>query len=551
MLSFFATVPIFIAVLLYILPLRNLGKIIAMTMQAVIIYCSFRLLFIVKQGDIVSQIGNFEGTMGIILKADTLSSVFITLASVVFFVVALYSFSDDNKRSFWFFLLIWQGLLNGVFLTCDMFNTFVLIEVVTIVVSVMIMHNRDNRSMRDGMLYLMINTVAIQFFLFGIGYLYKLTGTLDFNAVADIVRELDRDTLLLPFALIMTSVSLKCALVPLFSWLPRAHGTPGAPSAVSAVLSGLHIKIGVYIFIRFQAVFQDVFLYEFFIVIGIITGIAGFVLALVQTDIKLILAYSTISQIGMLIIGLNLRDSYSYLGSIYHIVNHALFKSALFLCAGVISQVYGTRNINKIRGVFKRMPYVGTAMVMAILGITGAPLFNGSVSKYFIMSNADTLMTVFFILINLGTITVFIKYSAMLLGQKEKAAQSICENQSADLVRAQDSRPENETAAVICPMKQISIIFLGFVCLIGGMFGEQFIGFLFNVTVDINTGAYMQKTAIFAVSVIGGFLINRYVVGRAAILDRLRRKEIGFRGICTMLGVYFAALLISGRLMLA
>jgi len=103
-----------------------------------------------------------------------------------------------------------------------------------------------------------------------------------------------------------------------------------------------------------------------------------------QYDIKLILAYSTVSQIGLIIFGLSVDNSYSYYGAIYHIINHSIFKTLLFLCAGLIIDHYNTRDMRKIRGVFTSMPLLSVAMIMAMLGVTGAPLFNGSISKYLI-----------------------------------------------------------------------------------------------------------------------------------------------------------------------
>jgi len=522
MLSFFATVPILIAVLLYILPFEKTARAIAITVQLALTCCAFYLFLTCKEGEIVSRIGNYNGVLGIILKADTLSSVFIILTSFIFLIVAVYSFNESVSRLFWFFLFIWQGLLNGIFLTYDLFNIFVLLEVVTIVVSVLIMFNRDHRSMYDGMVYLMVNTVAMQFFLFGTGYVYKLTGVLDMGAAVQSINTLDKSALILPYALLITSISLKCALMPLFSWLPKAHGTPGAPSAVSAILSGLHIKSGIYLFIRFQYVFHDITIPGFFLAIGIITGIAGFLLAISQSDMKLVLAYSTISQIGMIMIGLNVADTYSYTGSLYHIINHALFKSALFLNAGVISQAYGTRDINKIRGVFRRSPIIGTATVMSVLGITGAPFFNGSISKYFIMSGADWISSVPIIFINLGTIIVFIKYSAMLSGRSESAQDTI--------------------KIDIC--KQAATLILGFLCLIGGIFGEQAIMFLFNVRLSVDAVGYVEKIVLFALSGIAGYLLLKFYVNKSPLFKRIKEIDLSFRGICISMGVFFAVTLI-------
>jgi len=544
MLSVFAIAPVIIAVFIFIIPLEKLARAIAIIAQAALLGYALNVFFMCKDADIVTSVGNYDGFLGIILKADTLTSVMLILSSFMFLIATVYSFNDKFSRLFWFFLFAWQGLLNGIFLSNDVFNVFVLMEVATVVVAALIMFKRDNRSMYDGMVYLMVNIVAMQFYLFGSGYIYKLTGTFDMTAAAQAAAGLDRTTLVLPFALIMTAISLKCALVPLFSWLPKAHGTPGAPPAVSALLSGLHIKSGVYLFIRFKDVFGGLKAPEFFLIIGIITGIIGFIFALSQTDIKLTLAYSTVSQIGLIMVGLCLDSSYSFSGSVYHIINHAFFKSALFLCAGIITHVYGTRDIHQIRGVFRRMPLVSVACFMAMLGITGAPIFNGSISKYFIMAGADRSVSAAMIFINLGTIITFIKFTSMFFGRAGQTAGPVHE---ADSAHAADIAPGGRERVDI--LKQAAVLVLGALCLAGGIFGEHFIRFFFGVEVSVDAAGYIEKTGLFAVSVIAGYFIYRYFVSRSPYFRRIRGIELSFRQICASIGGFFALTLIIARMM--
>jgi len=525
MLSFFATGPVIIAVLLFILPFEKAARVIAAAAETALFGFAFYVFLQCKNGDITQRIGNYEGFLGIILTADTLACVFLMLCSLLFLIGTVYSFSDKHSRLFWFFLFTWQGLLNGVFLSNDMFNVFVLVEVATVVVAVLIMFNRDNRSMYDGMVYLMVNIVAMQFYLFGLGYLYKLTGTLDMTGAAEAAVRMENASLLLPFALIMTAISLKCALAPMFGWFTKAY-TPSTPSAATALLSGIHAKVGVYLFIRFSAVFKELMLTDFFLIIGIITGVTGAVLALSQTDVRLILAYSTVSQIGLIMIGLNVSDIHFYAGGVYHIFNHAIFKSALFMCAGVLTKAYGTRDIDKIRGVLKEYPTVGAATAMAVLGIIGTPFFNGSVSKYFITSGAGLLVEGLVVFINLCTITVFIKYSAMLFGQA----------------------PDGFTKTKTDVFKQASVLFLGALCLAGGVFGEQAIKFLFGVDASIDAAGYAVKTGLFALSAAAGYLIYKHFVKRSKLFVKLRETDMGFRWICVSIGGFFALTLITAKL---
>jgi multicomponent Na+:H+ antiporter subunit D len=525
MLYWLVIVPIFIAVFLYTFPFKKAGKLIAISAQAAMTGYAFYIFLLSRSEDVVTNIGGFEGVLGITLRADTISAVFLMLSSVIFMIVAIYNFNENMNSLFWMLKFVWQGLLAGIFLSQDLFNIFVLVEVSTVAVAVLIMFNRDKRSMRDGLIYFMISIIAAQFYLFGVGYIYKLTGTLDISLAAEALVANDSGSLILPYAFIITFICLKCAMVPLFAWLPKAHATPGAPSSVSALLSGLYVKITVFLFIRIEPIFQVIDLSIFFLIIGILTGVVGFVYALAQTDIKLILAYHTISQVGIIIAGLSLEGEYSFMGGLYHAINHALFKSALFLSAGAIISAYGNRDIGDIRGVFKRYPLLGIATVMAIFGITGTPLFNGSISKYFIMSGTGFIVTAAFVLINLGTIISFMKYSAILFGSQSVKIEKI----------------------KIGLSKQIVVLAMGTLCLIGGIFGEQTIYLMFGVDLSVNAIGYLEKVFLFFLSVVLGFIIYMFFVRKSLLLKRLRAVEMGFRGICVSMGVFFAAiLLVSG-----
>jgi multicomponent Na+:H+ antiporter subunit D len=370
----------------------------------------------------------------------------------------------------------------------------------------------------------MVNIVAIKFYLFGVGYVYMLTGVLDMGLAAQVLRESHPPSAqILPYAFIMVTVALKCALLPLFSWLPKAHGTPGAPPAVSALLSGVHIKSGVYLFIRFQDVFEGVAATEFFMILGIVTGIGGFILAMSQSDIKLILAYHTVSQVGLIMTGLNMPDYISQTGALYHIFNHAFFKGGLFLSAGLLYKAYGTRDVYKIRGVLRRYPLLGAATIMAILGITGAPLFNGMISKYLITYGADPVMNGVLIFMSLGTIISFVKYSTMLAGQA----------------------PPEVADVKIDMHKQIAVLSLGLMCLVGGIFSGQFVYFLFGVQTDVSLAGYFEKAGIFAASLAAGYFIYKYYVSRSKLFKKIKSFDLGFRSICVSIGGVFAAIILA------
>ena len=197
------------------------------------------------------------------------------------------------------------------------------------------------------------------------------------------------------------------------------------------------------------------------------------------------------------------------------------------MCAGIISQVYGTRDIYRIRGVLRRMPLVGTALILAALGITGAPFFNGSISKYFIIAGAGRMVSAALIFINLGTIISFIKYSQMLFGHAGESGGS-------------GYKPDM--------LKQAAVIILGGLCFLGGLFGELAIRFLFNLAVSVDAAGYREKALLFAVSLIIGYFIYRFFVASHPFFKKIREIDLSFRLICLFIGGFFAVILIVARL---
>ena len=536
MLTYFVIIPVLLGIFLYLFSTANVSRAIAIFAQIALVGFSFYLFLQTQTEDVITLVGGYHGAMGVVLRADTLSSVFILLTVVMFLIAVIYSFTQENGKFFWLLMFLWQSALIGIFLTRDLFNVFVLIEVVTLVVAILIMFNRDNRSMYDGIIYLMVNIVAIKFYLLGVGYVYMLTGVLDMDIAARVLAENHPPRAqILPYALIMTTIALKCALLPLFSWLPKAHGTPGAPPAVSALLSGVHIKSGVYLFIRFQSMFEAVTATEFFLVLGIITGIAGFILAMSQSDIKLILAYHTVSQVGLIMTGLNMPSLISQTGALYHVFNHAFFKGGLFLSAGLIIKAYGTRDVYKIRGIMRRYPLLGISTIMAILGITGAPLFNGMISKYFISYGADWFLNSILIFMSLGTIVSFVKYSTMLFDKSM-------------FVFSRNTDTSNQSDFHQPPIdlhKQLAVFTLGVMCFIGGIFGGQFIYFLFGVQTQVDFYGYLQKAGIFAASLVAGYFIYKHFVSTSTFIKKVKAVDLDFRSICISIAGVLAVILVA------
>jgi len=516
--------PVIIAVFVYAFAANRNVRFIAMSAQALLTALSFILIVAVREGDISTNVGRYEEFLGITLRVDTLSAVFVLLTATIFLAVLAYSLSipyNSENRLFLFLVFILESVLIGIFLTRDFFNTFVLIEVSTVIVTLLLMFDRDRRKPLAGLKFIMINVIVMQFYLFGIGYIYMLTGLLDMEGVRVSLEALDRELLALPYALIMTGVAAKCALLPLFSWIPKISSMTGSRSTINAIISALQIKSGVYLLIRLQDVFGGIGS-EFFLTIGIITAFVGIILALAQSDIRLILAYSTMAQVGLIVAGLNLGTEYGALGAKFHIVNHAVFKAALFFCVGQIYLVYNTFNIHEIRGMMKAKRPLFIAVGIAVLGIIGAPFFNGSISKYFLASGTSGFLEWIFIAINLGTIMIFVRYSMMFFGN-----------------------PLKEPKKINFDKYRLGVIFaLGALCVLMGVFGVGTIAFLFNETVALDVWGYAQKTLIFVISVGIALLAYKFVMSKENFLRPLNSFNLSFQKITVSLGVFFAMLLI-------
>ncbi len=517
---YFIIVPVILGVIAYLIPKIPLRPFVIISETILFAFFIFVFLDIMKNGDITEILGAQNSILGITLIAERYTISLIGLSIFLFLLSFIYTMHEeffDNKFVMLFLTL--QGLLCGVFITDDLFNIYVLLEVATVVVAILIMYKKDIRSMYDGMLYLLSQVVCMLFYLLGVGYLYKIFGVLSISEIAKLMPLADPDSVVTPFAFIMTAICLKSAFFPLFSWLPRAHGTPSAPSAVSAILSGLYVKNGIYLFYVFTNLFSPAVDYApFFIFIGGCTAVLGFVMALSQTDIKLILAFHTISQLGLISLGLTAQNYISTYGALYHIICHALFKSLLFLSAGMIIKQYKTRDIRNIHGVLRTMPLTGIATVLGVLGISGAPFFNSSISKYFMQYGAKgTITETLIIIVNFGTILSFIKYSHILFG---KPMPQIFQSRR----------------------KKFVLLLLGLSCIAGGVFGVTVINTIFNTEVSIDSNIYIEKIIIYLLSVVGAFSLYRFILKNSKHLYMLRKISLNFQQIVMAILAFYIVL---------
>lgn len=462
---------------------------------------------------------------GMVLNLDHLSYVMLLLNNLIFMMMTLFNRQNRYMDPLFLFLFMGlQGLINGVFLSYDMFNAYLLIEVSTVTVSILIMYKRDSRSMYDGMIYLLTNMFAMVFFLMGVGFLYKYFGLLDFKSLQTAIGSLsDKSRLILPYAFIITGVSLKAAIMPLFSWLPKAHGTPSAPSVVSAVLSGVYVKTGIYLLIRMNTIFAILDLNDLFILLGLITALLGYLFAIAQKDIKLILAYSTIAQVGLILMGISSIDAVNQAGGLYLMFNHGIFKALLFLSAGLCIEAYKTRDITKMHYLWGQSKFLSLVLLVGLLGITGMPFFSGSYAKYFISYGASPLMSWAYQLLNLGTVFTFMKFFILIFKKGR------CDQEPVKIKLKSGS---------VITLTVLALAVIGF-----GVFGDYLMPWLTQYNASLNLMAQATKIPNYLVIFILGFGLYKLTNHENFFIKAFRSVDLGFNSIAATVVVFFVGML--------
>ena len=312
-------------------------------------------------GHVVLQVGEWVAPFGIIIVADLFSSIMILIASLMGVLVAIYAVRDvENERQRLYFFPLFNLLLvgvNGSFLTGDLFNLYVWFEVMLIASFVLLALGGERAQLVGAFKYVAINLVSSALFLAGAGLLYSKVGTLN---MADIALKLaqDSDSFLINSTVILFLVAfgVKAGLFPFFFWLPASYHTPSV--AVSAIFAGLLTKVGVYALIRaftlfFQANF--VFVQDLLLGLAILTMITGVLGAAAQYNIRRILSFHIISQIGYMILGLALMTPLALAATIFYLVHHIIVKTNLFLISGIIRKLKGTEELIRKRLVFTIM----------------------------------------------------------------------------------------------------------------------------------------------------------------------------------------------------
>ncbi|MGM0501512.1 MAG: complex I subunit 5 family protein [Bacillota bacterium] len=372
----------------------KITKLVIVGSSLLLCILSSNLLLEALTDPVVYNLGSWELTLGINLIADPLAAIFIFLISWISLLIIIYSLVYIKKEptKYYSLLFIMISGLNGMILTGDLFNLFVFLEIVSLTSYALVAFKRTIKAYEASFKYIIIGSLGSFLILLAIILIYQQTGTL--NLAQLVIKTQQISSLLKKSILILLLIGFgsKFAAVPLHTWLPDAH--PAAPAPISALLSGVVIKAYIYAWLRTLTIFfnfSDLAALNFHIILiycGVITLFVGHLLAYQQQNLKRLLAYSSISQVGYIMIGLGLLNTSGFIGGLFHIINHAIVKSSLFLAAGVFSLITTKTTIADLKGMGYREPIISLMFTVSALTIIGLPPFNIFISKWLIAQAA-------------------------------------------------------------------------------------------------------------------------------------------------------------------
>ena len=389
---------------------------------------------------LVYPVGGWGEPVGIALYLDALAWTSSLVGLLVAFCALLFAVAEGKHapRFYFFFLLLVLGM-EGVILTGDLFNLFVFLQILSIASYILIAGGERRQALLASFRYLVISSVGIGFFLLGIFLFYKSTGTLSLRLMAEAVQAAGRPqggagaggsfrTLELAVVCLAVGAGVKTAFVPFHTWLPDAHAS--APHPVSAVLSGVMIKVSFLVLWRLVALFGAGDLRHVLLWVGGLTAVFGVIAAIAQTDTKRLLAYHSVSQMGYIVAAFGAGTAAALGASLYHLVNHSLFKSLLFLSVGALIQATGERDIGRLKGIgglAGRLPAVFALFLVGTLSIAGLPPFNGYVSKGLIASGLQGRVAAYLLILaaGAGTVASFLKLSGIFLARRPAASRGL------------------------------------------------------------------------------------------------------------------------------
>ena len=393
-------VPLLAGALIVLISHRKVAWLITMLTSTFLLYASVQLIQMLEQGRVISYtLGGWSPPLGIELRIDGLSALMVLILSISAFLVSIYALKsvekeipEQNHVPFYTALLLVLAGLIGISVTADAFNIFVFLEISSLSTYALISMGRDRRALHASYHYLIMGTIGATFILIGIGFMYVMTGTLNIEDLAERLPAVaDTNAIRAAFAFITIGVGIKAAMLPLHQWLPNAYAY--SPSVVSTFLAATATKVAIYVLIRFVLSLYGI---EFSLVempfdnllmiLGTIGVLAGSVYAVYQSNVKRMLAYSSVAQIGYILLAIGLASQPGFTAALLHMFNHALIKGTLFMALGIIFYRFASAELSVMSGLGKTMPLTMAAFTIGGLSLIGVPGTAGFVSKWYLVT---------------------------------------------------------------------------------------------------------------------------------------------------------------------
>lgn len=391
-------IPLVAAPIIAVLPRGRLpwaAALIVTTICAVL--AGMQLWAVVHDGSISYELGGWAPPWGIEYRIDAVNAFVALIVSGIAAITLPYALLSAEKEIpehqiplfYSAFLLCFAGLL-GITQTGDIFNVFVFLEISSLSSYALISLGHKRQALTSAYQYLIMGTLGATFFLIGVGLLYSQTGTLNMTDLAKLLPEvLELKTIHTGFTFILIGIALKLALFPLHLWLPNAYTY--APTVITVFLAATATKVAVYVMLRILfSVFPNGFVSatptgDLFILSAITGIIVTSVYAIYQVDVKRLLAYSSVAQIGYMALGIGFASTMGVMATVIHLFNHALMKGALFMAVGAIIYRIGACRMDNIHGLGRQMPWTFAAIVIGGLSLIGVPGTAGFISKWYLV----------------------------------------------------------------------------------------------------------------------------------------------------------------------
>jgi multicomponent Na+:H+ antiporter subunit D len=363
---------------------RSAQRVVSLAVHVATLALAIGALVVVdSDGTQTTSIGGWPAPISVVYVADRFAALMLVIGLALLTVVLVYAIGQgaaDERSPFYHpaYLALTAGVCNA-FLAGDLFNLFVAFEILLMASYVLMTLEGNDSQIRSGTTYVVLNIVESMLLLTAVGLVFAATGTVNMAELPDRLAELDAPLRAGLNLLLLLAFGLKAAVFPLFFWLPDSY--PTAPSPVSAVFAGLLTKIGVYAIIRTETLLFPGGQRTLIFVIACLTMLIGVLGAIAQSDMKRILSFHIVSQIGYMLLGLGIGGTAGLAATVFYILHHIPVKTSLFLVEGIVEHETGTSTIERVGGMLHRSGPLAVLFLVPAFSLAGIPPLSGFVAK--------------------------------------------------------------------------------------------------------------------------------------------------------------------------